>query len=139
MCIIDIYSLALNLCSYLELEEQKQLVVSVKKFKISIYPINSIGSPITDMSARPTLECRFDEGANTFVLSWIYLINLKRGIGSGVVRMILDFCRANGIMIFQIRAIHKDNNGMLALGKKFGFKMISEDKDEFFYLSLEVV
>lgn len=138
MC-IDFKLLASELQSYLQLEEKKELAVSVKEFRFSIYPIYSIGNPATDDSARPALECRFDESNDTFILSWIFLINQNQGIGSGIVRIIQEFCRCNSIKKFEIRTIRNQNEAMKSIGKKFGFKVIPDNEEGLFHLNLEMV
>lgn len=135
---IDIKLLASELQSYLQIVEDKELAVSVKNYRISIYPVNSIGDPIKDVLARPVLECRFDESTDTFILSWIYLINQKQGIGSEIVRIIKEFCRTNRITRFQIRAIRNENKAMKAIGEKFGFKVIPDNEEGFLHLNLEM-
>ena len=133
-----INELADKLLVYLKESEKKELECTVRQNKISIYPRNSVGNPNTDITARPTIECRLDKKKNTIILSWLYLITTNKGIGSEVIKIILAFAKAYDIEAFAIRNIDNNNKAMLKMASKFDFEIIKDNVYESFSLYLHL-
>ena len=48
-----------------------------------------------------------------------------KGIGSGIMKLLMDFCKKSGAEVIQL-GVRSDNERAIALYKKFGFKKIGE-------------
>jgi len=114
--------------------EDKELNCDKRNNRINIYPKFNSGSPVDDLTARPTIVIRYNEKNNLLVLSWIYIYSEGKGIGSKVIEVIIDFCKRNRIDRFSINSIRKDNKAMLALGSKF--KMTKQENSELDFYDL---
>lgn len=127
-----------NIKILLEEAEGKELICQVQSNRLSIYPRNQSGSPVDDISARPTIEIRYDLTNNLLVLSWIYLVSMHSGIGSRVIELIIEFCNVNNIYFFSINSVHQDNKAMFALGNKYKMKKLSASELNYYNLFLDL-
>lgn len=130
--------LSINLKEYLEKAEGKELTCHMESNKIDISPKNHRGSPVNDISSRPTIVIRYDINNNQMILSWIYLASVNSGIGSKVIEMIIEFCKSKNIDKLSINSIHRDNEIMLGLGHKYKFKIENTNGLDYCNLSLNL-
>lgn len=73
-----------DLIKFIETQESTKLRNWSKSKEDNIYdyaPVNSQGSPDTDLEARPTIGFRIDYDDESFILSWLYLSNPGQGLG----------------------------------------------------------
>jgi len=99
--------------------------------RISIFPYNSIGNPVDDISARPAIEIRIDKDNLKFIISWIYLVESRKGIGSELLNIFMNYCSKEGLKSIQIRGVSKDNISMNSFCKKHNFSSINECHEEY--------
>ncbi len=100
-----------------------------------IYPIDSVGEPKHDASARPTIN--FEVTDHEVVLRLLYLNVRSKGLGTKIIKWLINYCISENIDKILIRCVEKNNIIMNALAKKFGFTVSKEDKG-YLYYELEV-
>lgn len=101
------------LLNYLELVENVKLINNTpfsKQYKeCSLSPERSQGSPVDDSTARPTVCLTLDTNKSEAKIKWLYLNNVRRGIGSEIVNKLIEFCTVNDINTVVLAAVDKKN------------------------------
>lgn len=73
-------------------------------------------------------QINFRIEGNTFIISWFYLSKQNQGIGSKIMKWVIEFCVENSINVIEIRSVKQDKEGMKKLLNKFDFKIIKSSE-----------
>ena len=107
-----------------EVEMKKLQNYSKKKGHYDIAPVGTVGSPIENDTARPTII--FDIFDDELAIKWIYLNIRNKGLGTKIVRWLITYCIQNSINKISIRLVDEGNDNMIYLAEKLGFKIIGK-------------
>jgi len=100
-----------------------------------IYPVVSVGDPQNDASARPTIN--FEVTDDEVKLRLLYLNVRSKGLGTKIIRWLIDYCVSENINKLSIRTVEKNNIIMKALARKFAFK-VNKENDGYLNFELEL-
>lgn len=84
-----------------------------------------IGDDGFNRSLENFTQINFRVTDDKLTILWFYLMIQNKGIGSKVMKWLIEFCMENNITTIEIRNVAKDNEAMKKFLNKFQFEIIT--------------